>query len=70
MARLDDLREELEQLGSEIEEEVLRERTVRDDAAPPLYDTPVRIELGITLNARHRLQISITMHPADDNGPP
>ncbi|PMS32651.1 hypothetical protein B0G57_12527 [Trinickia symbiotica] len=70
MARLDDLREELEQLGREIEEEVLRERSVRDHVASPSRDTPIRIELDITPNARHRLQISITMQPPDDDGPP
>jgi hypothetical protein len=70
MARLDELREELEQLGREIEEEALRECSVRDHVASRLRDTSVRIELNITPTSRHRLQISITMQAPEDDGPP
>jgi hypothetical protein len=69
MARLDDLREELEQLGREIEQEVRRESTVREHVASPFCEKPVRIELDIAPHARHRLQISITVQPPDDDGP-
>ena len=69
MARLDELREELEQLGREIEDDMLRERTVRNHVSAPFRDTPTRIELRLIKNTRHGLQISITMQPLDDDGP-
>ncbi|PTB17559.1 hypothetical protein C9I57_26795 [Trinickia symbiotica] len=69
MARLDDLREELEQLGREIEEEVLRNRGVLQYVYAPLTDRPVRLDLDIAPHTRHRLRISISMQLPNDEPP-
>lgn len=66
MTRVQDLQQELEELGSEIEEEVLRERGHRSCSSSPSSGTPVHIQLDITPHAQRRLSISISVDVDDD----
>ncbi|MCR4467889.1 hypothetical protein [Burkholderia sp. SCN-KJ] len=66
MARLEDLQEELERLGREIEEEIPRTRGNRSRTSAPSDETPVNIRLTIPRDV-HRLQISISMEQSVDD---
>ncbi|MEC5406555.1 hypothetical protein VOM14_13445 [Paraburkholderia sp. MPAMCS5] len=66
MARLEDLQEELEQLGREIEEGIPRARANRSRTSAPSDETAVNIQLTIPRHVR-RLQISISMEQLDDH---
>ena len=65
MARLDDLQEELERLGTEIEEEIPRMRGHRSRISAPSDESTVNIQLTIPRDVR-RLQISVSMEQSDD----
>lgn len=66
MARLEDLREELEQFGKEIEEAILRARGHRSCTSAHSGETPINIQLTIPRDV-HRLQISISIERSDDD---
>ncbi|PRX92087.1 hypothetical protein [Paraburkholderia sp. BL25I1N1] len=66
MARLDDLGEELERLGKEIEDEMLSDRTGRPSSTGSSCDAPVRIQLDIPRDARRRWHISVSMQLHDE----
>ncbi|MGF6411547.1 hypothetical protein OKW37_003217 [Paraburkholderia sp. MM5482-R2] len=64
MARLEELQEELERLGREIEEETLRMRGNRSRTSAPCDESPVSIQLTIPRDVS-RMQISISMEHSD-----
>lgn len=65
MARLDDLQEELERLGREIEEEIPRMGDYRSRISASSDESTVNIQLTIPRGIR-RLQISVSMEQSDD----
>ncbi|WP_126227711.1 hypothetical protein [Burkholderia ambifaria] len=64
MARLEELQEELERLGREIEEETQRMPGNRSRTSAPRDECLVSIQLTIPRDV-HRLQISILMEHSD-----
>ncbi|MCA8057424.1 hypothetical protein [Burkholderia cepacia] len=64
MARLEELQEELERLGREIEAETLRMRGTRSRTSAPCGECPLSIQLTIPRDVHH-LQISILMEHSD-----
>ncbi|MEM5386414.1 hypothetical protein VSR68_22825 [Paraburkholderia phymatum] len=68
MGRREDIREELEELGKEIEEVTLRSRCRRSTRVPSIPETHICIQLFIPRDATHCLEIHVSTEEIEDSG--